>query len=125
MNKVFLTGRIAHQFELKGNENTKVVQIVVAIKGRNKIVDYIPVTVFNHSAEYLFNYASKGDLISVEGRIQNTVFEKEDTKFNTIQVVASSVDILTKKHESEKDEIEVSKEEDNGGVIYDADNLPF
>lgn len=119
MNKVCLTGRIANDLDMRQTINGKsVMDISVAVDdGKNakgeKVASFIPVTVWNGSAEYLNNYAHKGTLISVAGRIKVDSYEQDGQKRKKVYVTAENVEILAQPQEKkgESNSLEIQPEE--------------
>lgn len=104
VNNVLVVGRLTRDPDVyEGKEGKKIVKISVACDdgyGENKKTNYIPVTVFGKSAEFVANYIGKGRLVCVEGKIQTGTYEKQDgTKVKTFDVIAEKVNALDKAKE--------------------------
>ena len=83
MNQVTVMGRLTHDTELKTTKSgVSVSSNTIAINRRQKdsdgnyIVDFIDFTVWKKTAEYLCNYAKKGDLIILSGEIHQEKYEE-------------------------------------------------
>lgn len=65
--------------------------------------DFIPCRVWNTSAEYLAKYASKGDYVSVAGRVQIDTFEDKngDMKYFTYVNVNNVYSLASRKSDSD------------------------
>ena len=100
MNRTILTGRCASTMELVGRERN-VGKVSIAVNGFNKEdTNFIPITCFGKVAENGAKYIYKGMLIAVEGRISQNSYEKDGTKYNSIEVIADRIEYLDKiKHE--------------------------
>lgn len=104
MNKAFLVGNISTDIDIRTtNSGVKLASFNLAVSRGFKDADgkrgtdFIPVTVWRNTAEYVEKYASKGDKIVVSGRIQiDSYTDKEGNRRTKTWVVADSVD-LTKK----------------------------
>lgn len=104
MNKAFLVGNISTDIDIRTtNSGVKLASFNLAVSRDFKDADgkrgtdFIPVTVWRNTAEYVEKYASKGDKIAVSGRIQiDSYTDKEGNRRTKTWVVADSVD-LTKK----------------------------
>lgn len=140
INNVVLTGRLTRNLDLKYSQSgTAMIKTNLAVNRRFKRdgepdADFISIIVFGKSAEALENYASKGSLIGVEGRLQTGSYEKDDgTKVYTTDVVVNNFTFLESKGSNQKGN-------DNGGfnstpaqnpfgggkeVAIDNDDLPF
>ena len=99
MNKALLVGRITRDLELRKTETNKsVLNLSIAInRGKDKEAEFVDVQCWEQRAEFLNNYACKGALISVIGRIESKVFtNKQGIKVKNTYVVAEEVSILNK-----------------------------
>lgn len=76
MNKFTLFGRLTDNVKIKTTEDdTKIGTFSLAVNRNIKDeVDFIPLTVFNKSAETLEKYVKKGEQLLVEGKIQQYVY---------------------------------------------------
>lgn len=109
MNTVVLTGRVVNELDLKTLANgTNLANVTIAVdrdykdaKGE-KISDFFDVTVWRQQAEFITQYANKGDLIGVTGQIQKRSYEKDGQKVWVTEIVAKEVQILSRK-EKEQD----------------------
>lgn len=132
MNKCFITGRIAHDLELRCTSTGKsICEFRIAtnrpvVRDGEKVADFITCRVWNKLAENLVKYQAKGNLIGVIGRMQVDVYkDKEDkNKYNTYLLV-EDLEYL----ESKKDNIPVDKLQTKTQVQsqfdYDSSDLPF
>lgn len=81
MNKVIIAGRLGRDPELKvSNNGTELVNFVVAVdrravKGKEKITDWINCTAFGKTAVFIQTYFHKGDGIHVTGRMESSTSE--------------------------------------------------
>ena len=105
MNKVYLLGRIARNFELKFFDGGKrcYVQFPLAINSYNKftgeeITDYIDIVAFDKKAEVISEYFSKGSQISIEGHIQigNYIDQNQQKRYST-KIILESFQFIDKK----------------------------
>jgi single-strand DNA-binding protein len=74
MNSVNLTGRLTADPQLRytANDAKAVVNLRVAINGRNDRADYVDVTAWGKVAEAVAEHKSKGDQVAVSGRITSS-----------------------------------------------------
>lgn len=104
INNVVLVGRITKDPELrKTQSNTSVVSFTVAVnrpfkpQGQQQAdADFISCIAWRQSADYLTSYCRKGDMVSVEGRIQTRNFDGQYGKVYVTEVVADHVQIINK-----------------------------
>lgn len=102
MNNVSLVGRLTKDPELKQARNgTSCCQFQLCVdRGvRNasgeRVVDFVPCSVFALQCEFLCRYAKKGNMISLTGKIQTRISQEPTgaTRF-IVEVVVSSLYIL-------------------------------
>lgn len=95
MNRVCLMGRIGRDLELKKtNSGVSVVSFPLAVgrNGKEGGTDWIDVVAWRGTAEELCNYADKGRMIGVEGRLQMRDWtDKNGNKRRSYEVQANSV----------------------------------
>ena len=69
--------------------------------GEERKTDFIDVTAWRQTAEFVSKYFRKGSMIAVEGSIQTDNFtDKDGNKRKSVQVVASNVSFCGSKAES-------------------------
>lgn len=127
MNRTILTGRCVSGMELVGRERN-VGKVSIAVNGFNKEdTNFIPITCFGKTAENGNKYIYKGMLIAVEGRISQNSYEKDGTKYNSIEVIADKIEYLDKiKHEvNDTKEAEIKSKTMSDIQLDLTDNLPF
>lgn len=106
MNQVLLTGRITNDVELK-NTSTPLVNLTVAVEREYKddkgerITDFIDVTVWRKSAEFIVKYGSKGDVVGIVGQLQKRSYERDGKNIWVTDVVAEKVSIISKYQKQE------------------------
>ena len=99
LNKVVLMGRLGKDPELRRTQSgMPVVSFSLAVdrdfKGKNgeRTTDWIDVTVWRQTAEFVNRYFTKGRVAIVEGKLQtNSWTDKTGAKRTTLQVVADNV----------------------------------
>ncbi len=107
LNQLIIIGRLTKKPELKKTDNGKnVTNITLAVPRSYKNqdgkydTDFIDCVMWNNVAESTTEYCQKGDLLGVKGRLQTRVYEKDEEKKYTTEVVAEKVTFLSsKKHE--------------------------
>lgn len=97
MNSINLTGNICNDVELKQTNNGKaVMQFNLAVKRpfAKDTTDFIPVVVWEQSAEYLSRYARKGTKVAISGKLTSRNYEdKNGNKRTAFEVIADAVEI--------------------------------
>lgn len=103
MNKVFLTGRITKELELKNVKEHKVCEFTLAVNRDKERTDFINCVIWNKQAENLCKYQKKGNLISVIGSLYVDSFEGKDGKRYKTYIHVDELEYLeSKKEEREK-----------------------
>lgn len=134
INNIVLTGRLTRNLDLKYSQSgTAMIKTNLAVNRRFKRegepdADFINIIVFGKSAEALAEFARKGSLIGVEGRLQTGSYEKEDgTRVYTADVVVNNFTFLGSNGSSRQDSSEPSQDPFGGGKEVDIadDDLPF
>ncbi|MBR2533622.1 MAG: single-stranded DNA-binding protein [Erysipelotrichaceae bacterium] len=103
LNRVVLVGRLTKDIELrKTNSNASVCSFTVAVDRRfqsqqqaGQTADFINCIAWRQSADFLSNYAAKGTIVSVEGRIQTRSYDGPNGKVYVTEVVADNVQIIS------------------------------
>ena len=102
-NCVFL-GRLTHDPELKTtNSGISVCTFTIAVdrdfkQGDEKVADFIPVTAWRHTAEFVSKYFTKGSAAVVVGRLQSRKYTDKDGNNRTAyDVVSDNVYFAEKK----------------------------
>lgn len=137
MNIVVLIGRITKDIEVRYTEkDIAVSNFTIAVRKDYKNTDgeyesdFINCVSFGNISEYLKKYATKGNLIAVNGRIQTRNYEdKEGNKRYITEVFANKVTLLSSnKNKNEYEDASVKTEtnalESLDVKIEDSD-LPF
>lgn len=105
MNIISLIGNICNDLELKQTHNGKsVMQFNLAVKRPHTkdAVDFIPLVVWEQSAEYLSRYAHKGSKIGVSGKLTSRQYEdKNGNKRTAFEVICDSVELCDSKNNAQ------------------------
>lgn len=85
MNKVLMIGRIVAEPELRSLESgVNVCNFRIAVDRRvkdadgNKIADFFNCTAWRATADFVSQYASKGRLVAIEGKLQSRSYTSND-----------------------------------------------
>lgn len=105
INNVVLVGRLAKEPELKYTAGGQAVATFSLAVNRNftnqsgeREADFINCVIWRKSAETLANYAHKGTLIGITGRIQTRNYENQQgQRVYVTEVVADNFQLLEKK----------------------------
>lgn len=116
MNKIYITGRITKDIELKGNDNKFITNTIAVYDGKDKnendITYFFDFKAFNYCANKLSSQAQKGVKIAIEGVLKQDKWEDESGKHSKIVVYVDQVEIIAdaKKEETPQQEEKESDE---------------
>lgn len=141
INSVVLMGRLTYEPELRRTPSgVSVCSFQIAVdrnytpKGEERRADFIDVTAWRQTAEFVCRYFHKGSMIALEGSIQTENFtDKDGNKRKSVTVVANNVSFCGSKTESSTNNPAFSQPApsyagaDNSDFeeIVDDDDLPF
>lgn len=125
MNKVFLSGNLTKDPELKSTQSGKnYVRVAIAVKrpfAKDKdATDFFNLVAFDKTAEFLSRYFLKGSRIFVEGRLQTSSYEKNGVKVNATDIFIDQIEFAGGK----KDNSSKPKDDFDGEPI-DPEDVPF
>lgn len=145
LNVVALMGRLVYDPELKTTQSgTSVCSFRIAVdrsfarQGEERKADFIDVTAWRQTAEFVSKYFQKGSMIAIEGSLQTTSYQDKNGNNRTkVEVVASNVSFcgskaaeraVVKDFDQQKPQSvpEYSQgSADDFSVIDDSEDLPF
>ncbi len=107
MNKVLLIGSIASDVDYKQISDRKSIaraRIAVERQAENSRSDYIPLTFWDSSADYVYKFVPKGTLVHIEGRYTtgNYVDKVTNKTVYTTDVTVERIEILETRETIEK-----------------------
>ena len=127
INQCTIVGRLVADPEHRQTPNGKSVcnvRVAVDRKGREKETDFFTCVAFGQGGDALAEYASKGRLLGIVGKIQLEQYvNKEGAKTQTVKIIIDNWQLL----DSKKDEIEkrMNPTESNAQVNTDDIDDPF
>ena len=138
LNVVVLMGRLTADAELRTSKSgVSVTSFTVAVErafqkqGTERQTDFIKCVAWRNTAEFISKYFAKGQMIAVNGRLQqNSYTDKEGNKRTTYDVVVDNASFCGGKSESKSADVEREDTDYNDADISgfeemnDAD-LPF
>jgi len=109
MNTVSLIGRLGRDPEIRHTGAGKTVaNFSIAVDygfGDKKTTSWIPIVVWEKTAELVQTYCKKGSQVAVEGRLQERSWQdKEGNKRTVLEVIANRLDFLTRAEKSSQRE---------------------
>lgn len=138
INRVVITGRLARDPELRKTQSgLSVCSFQLAVdrpkqKGQDDAVtDWISCQAWRGSADYICNYAKKGALLAVDGRIQTRSYDNASgQKVNVTEVVCERVEIQRQAstQSSGKQQTSLNQDSYTNDEVFDnvcIDDLPF
>lgn len=137
MNKVWLTGRIANNLEIRATSTGKsICEFRIATnrptnRDGERVADFVNCRVWNKTAENLERYQAKGNLIAVVGRIQvDNYTDKDGKNRNYTYVLVEDLEYLERKKEDKQEEKNEYKDMKTTTEVqqtfdYTDDELPF
>ncbi len=112
INRVVLVGRLTKDVEVrKTTSGMSVARFTVACDRRGSrnrdnnnqpTADFISCVAFNQPADFLGQYARKGAMVGVDGRIQTGSYDRDGQRVYTTDVVAENVRLLESRSSSEQ-----------------------
>lgn len=154
INRVVLMGNLTRDPELrKTSTGLSVVGFSLALNRKTNgqdEVDYFDCEVWRQPADYLAQYAKKGNTVAVDGKLKTETYEKDGVKIKKVKVVCDNVTIVRTSSSSSQgtyqpsssapsqqapkaatgyfpDEGQVNDDDFNTGPLLDisSDDLPF
>ena len=143
INSAVLMGRLTYEPALRATPSgVSVIRFQIACdrqfqaKGEERKTDFIDVTAWRQTAEFISRYFHKGSMIAVEGSIQTENFtDKDGSKRKSVQVVANNVSFCGSKTENDTasdtpfhqpaPSYAEADESDFEEIADDDDDLPF
>lgn len=95
INIAVLAGRITKDIELSKTQDGKsIAKFTVAVNGFNDHTDFINCIAWNKTAEVINTYVHKGDLITVEGRINTRYYDNQQgNRVYVTEIIVNSVQL--------------------------------
>lgn len=134
INRVVLVGRLTKDPDLrKTQSNLSVCQFTLAVDRLYKKdeADFISCVAWKQSADFLAQFASKGTIVSVDGRIQTRSYESDKGMVYITEVIADNIQLIP----SQQRKPEMIEKEDtskfggyaseSGKEIIETSDLPF
>ena len=116
MNKIILCGNICKDIEIKYYNDKKNIKNTIAVrrdfknKEGNYDSDFFNFTIWGVQAEFLNNYAKKGDKILISGKILNNNYGKDGQMIYSNDIQVETVEILSSKNQNGDAGVDTAKE---------------
>lgn len=122
INRVVLVGRTTKDIEIKKTESgLSICNFTLACERRGKDdgTDFIQCVAWRQQADFLSQYAKKGNIVAVDGRIQTRNYDDRDGKrVYVTEIVADNVRILSKNEKQTIDDIQFDEDLLGGKLPY-------
>lgn len=136
LNVVAIMGRLVRDPELRKTQTGKDVASFTIACDRNRKdtpADFIPVTAWDKTAQFVCRYFQKGSLIAVDGRLQSRQYQdKAGNNRTAIEIVANNVNFAGSKQDpgepgkpSKPSTDETALDGDDFAIVDDDSDLPF
>lgn len=105
MNRIAVTGRLAQDpVARKTREGSTFTTFSLAVSRFAKDqADFFHCAAFKVPADFIANFAHRGDLVAIEGEVRSRSFvEKNGESFLTFEIIVDSVDMLSTREERER-----------------------
>ena len=104
VNSVMLVGRLAQDIDVKkldsGKEVTKVALAVNrSFKNPDGIyeTDFFDCILWEGLAKNAYEYCKKGDTVGIRGRLQTSIYEKDNVKHKVVEIIVEKLSFLSSK----------------------------
>lgn len=118
-----LVGNICRDIEVKYFNDRKIVKNTIAVRRdfKNKNgeydSDFFTFTTWGNHAEYLQNYAHKGDRVAIVGKLLNNNYEKDGQTIYSNDIQVENIEIImTRGNQKEMTDEEVNQKLEDIGV---------
>lgn len=133
VNNVALVGRLTKDIDLRKTQNNlSVCKFTLAVnrpkrKDHDEETDFIQCVAWNYSAEFLANYATKGTIVSVVGKIRTSSYEsrQDGAKMYVTEVHADDVQIISQQNSTKPVVAKTPVEIPDTNIIIEDKDLPF
>lgn len=120
-NNFIFIGRICKDLELRyTKENKAVCEVSLAVQNGKDDTTFIPITAFSKTAENIYEYCHKGDMIGFQGIVKNHNWEdKNGNKHYDYTFMANRMSFLQSKSNNQSNEVKPAnfEKKDNTDVF--------
>ena len=121
MNKVILTGRLVSDDFKKFQSSKGIISLTfkIALIEKTKRTNFIDIVCFDKIANNISKYIKKGDLLEVEGKLNNSKYTTKDGKtIYKTEIVAKNITFSVKSKRNEDNKQDENNEENILGYEY-------
>ena len=120
MNKVILTGRLVSD-DFKKFQSLKGISLTfkIALIEKAKRTNFIDIVCFDKMVDNITKYIKKGDLLEIEGKLNNSKYTTKDGKtIYKTEVIAKNITFSVKSKHNENNKQDENNEENVLGYEY-------
>lgn len=121
MNKVILTGRLVSDDFKKFQSSKGIISLTfkIALIEKTKRTNFIVIVCFDKIANNITKYIKKGDLLEIEGKLNNSKYTTKDGKnIYKTEIVAKNITFSVKSKHNENNKQDENNEENVLGFEY-------
>lgn len=121
MNKVILTGRLVSDDFKKFQSSKGIISLTfkIALIEKAKRTNFIDIVCFDKIANNITKYIKKGDLLEIEGKLNNSKYTTKDSKtIYKTEIVAKNITFSVKSKRNEDNKQDENNEENILGFEY-------
>lgn len=121
MNKVILTGRLVSDDFKKFQSSKGIISLTfkIALIEKTKKTNFIDIVCFDKIANNITKYIKKGDLLEIEGKLNNSKYTTKDGKtIYKTEIVAKNITFSVKSKNNENNKQDENNEENILGFEY-------
>lgn len=121
MNKVILTGRLVSDDFKKFQSSKGIISLTfkIALIEKTKRTNFIDIVCFDKIANNITKYIKKGDLLEIEGKLNNSKYTTKDAKtIYKTEIIAKNITFSVKSKHNENNKQDENNEENVLGFEY-------
>lgn len=121
MNKVILTGRLVSDDFKKFESSKGIISLTfkIALIEKTKRTNFIDIVCFDKIANNITKYIKKGDLLEIEGKLNNSKYTTKDGKtIYKTEIIAKNITFSVKSKNNEDNKQDENNEENILGYEY-------
>ena len=121
MNKVILTGRLVSDDFKKFQSSKGIISLTfkIALIEKTKRTNFIDIVCFDKIANNITKYIKKGDLLEIEGKLNNSKYTTKDGKtIYKTEIIAKNITFSVKSKNNENNEQDENNDENILGFEY-------
>jgi single-stranded DNA-binding protein len=121
MNKVILTGRLVSDDFKKFQSSKGIISLTfkIALIEKTNRTNFIDIVCFDKIANNITKYIKKGDLLEIEGKLNNSKYTTKDGKtIYKTEIIAKNITFSVKSKNNENNEQDENNDENILGFEY-------